>query len=102
LDVNAGAGTRQYQWQKNGLDVINATNATLTFASSKLEDTGVYAARVSNANGSTTSDEATVSVLNNVSWSDNFSTDPMLGWHTNQYLSLAGFSWQGARRTFAI
>src|SRR5216117_694119 len=103
LAVTASGEALQYQWRKDGLDVPNATSATLTVAGSKLDDAGVYSVRVSNGSGSTNSDPAAVSVLNNVAWSDNFSVDPTLsGWQTSQWQNVGGFSWQAARRLFTI
>jgi hypothetical protein len=102
LSVTA-TGALQYQWRKGGVNVTNATNATLTVASSLRADTGVYTVRVSNSSGSSNSDAATVSVLANVAWIESFSNNPTLnGWQTNQYQNLGGFSWQAARRTFTI
>ena len=40
-----------YQWTKNGTNVLNATNATYTIASTAVGDTGTYAVAVSNNSG---------------------------------------------------
>lgn len=62
LSVSAiGPAPLNYQWYKDGVAVLGATNATLPFAPGALTDSGDYKVIVSNPNGSVTSN--TVSVL---------------------------------------
>ena len=51
-----------FQWLHNGVEIPNATNATLTITGAEPEDAGTYALRVSNAYGSATSPEGTLTV----------------------------------------
>jgi len=103
LTVTAEGATSTYQWQKDGQILQNATNATLSITTSKLADTGVYVAFVSNGGETTNSDAATVSVLNNVVWSDDFSSNPTASdWVADQYVNQGGFSWQAVSHTFTI
>ena len=61
LDVQAsGSATFAYQWQFNGADIPNATNATFTLPSVQQADTGAYKVILTNAAGTTTSAEAVV------------------------------------------
>jgi hypothetical protein len=52
-----------YQWQKNGLSVPDATNATLAFSPVAPEDTGPYRLSVFNEAGSLLSTNLTLTVL---------------------------------------
>jgi acyl-CoA thioesterase-1 len=52
-----------YQWQKNGLDISGATEATLIIDPVQNSDAGSYRVVVTNANGSRNSDVATLKVL---------------------------------------
>ena len=54
----SGSSTFSYQWQFKGANIPNATNATLTVTNVQAANTGAYRVTVSNAAGSTTSDEA--------------------------------------------
>lgn len=45
----------RYQWQRNGVDLVGATNATLTITNLQLGDAGEYRVVVSNGAGATTS-----------------------------------------------
>ena len=49
-----------YQWRKNGTNLSGATNSTLTIASAKLADSGIYSAMISNSRGTVTSSNATL------------------------------------------
>ena len=51
------------QWQKAGVAIPGATAPTYVIQAAKLTDAGVYTVVVSNAAGSTTSDNATISFL---------------------------------------
>lgn len=52
-----------YQWRKNGEPIPNATAASYTFPQVSGGDTGAYTVVITNSAGSTTSAEATVTVL---------------------------------------
>ena len=60
--VAAGTGPFTYQWLKDGNALPGATSATYTIASVSVTDTGNYTVKVSNAFGSETSAECTVSL----------------------------------------
>jgi hypothetical protein len=63
LTVTAsGTGPFTYQWRLNSLYVVNATAPTLTVASTGPAHAGVYAVEVTNAFGTVTSTDATVSL----------------------------------------
>ena len=51
-----------YQWQRNGADILNATNASLSFTAVAWTDEGSYRVRVSNADGVLLSDAAYLTV----------------------------------------
>ena len=57
-----GTGLR-YQWQKDGTAIPGATDAVYAVASAEAKDAGTYRVVVSNANGSATSAEATLTVV---------------------------------------
>ena len=48
-------GPLQYQWQKNGVNIINANSSTYTIQNTLLSDVGIYSVVVSNSAGSTIS-----------------------------------------------
>lgn len=52
-----------YQWEKDGANLSGQTNASLTLTNVQLADAGQYRVVVSNAVGSVTSGEATLTVL---------------------------------------
>ena len=56
------SGSPAYQWRKNGVNVVGATNATLPFAALTAADTASYDVVLTNATGSVTSNAATVVV----------------------------------------
>lgn len=53
-----------YQWKLNGVNISDATNAALTFASASVTNSGIYSVIVSNASGTMLSSNATVTVAN--------------------------------------
>ena len=58
-----GAAPLSYQWQRNGADISGATAATYTLSDAQLSDSGAtFRCVVSNANGSATSNAATLTV----------------------------------------
>ncbi len=60
--VAAGTAPLRYEWRKNGRTINNATAASFTVASAKLDDAAVYTVRVSNSAGSLTSSPAALTV----------------------------------------
>ncbi len=64
-----GPGTLAYQWQKNQVNLVNGgrfsgvTTNSLTITSAADGDTGNYRCVVSNAHGSVTSDEASLTII---------------------------------------
>lgn len=59
----AGTGPFRYQWMRNGVELAGATEATLNLGKARYaDDLARFSVRVSNAYGSTTSTEATVTV----------------------------------------
>ncbi|MEO6992788.1 MAG: FG-GAP-like repeat-containing protein [Lacunisphaera sp.] len=60
--VVAGA-TPTYQWQKNGINIVGATNATLALADIQAADAGSYTLVATNTFGSVTSTAAVLTVI---------------------------------------
>lgn len=60
--VAVGDPTPTYQWRRNGLNVFNATGATLTLGNVAFDGGGVFTVLVSNPGGSVTSNPATLTV----------------------------------------
>ena len=61
--IATGGGTIAYQWKKNGTDISGATNSTYTTPATAIGDSGaVFTVVVSNASGSVTSAEASLTV----------------------------------------
>jgi len=60
-----GSTPLSYQWKKNGNDIQGATNSTLTFSPAVLTNSGNYTVVISNAAGTVTSEEVTLTVLAN-------------------------------------
>jgi hypothetical protein len=59
----AGTEPLSYQWSFNGTNIVNATNKSLALANVQLSDAGVYAVVITNALGSVTSSNATLTVV---------------------------------------
>ena len=68
----AGTGPFTYQWMKNGLNIVGATNSTYSVAAASTADVGTYSVKVTGPVGTVTSLGATLSVLNPIV----FSTQP--------------------------
>ena len=63
LTINATSGTGyKYQWQKNGSNVLNATNSQFSVPSSLPADAGIYTAIVTNNSCSKTSNALTYTI----------------------------------------
>jgi glucose/arabinose dehydrogenase len=61
----SGTAPLQYQWQRNGVNIANATSATYSFTAMAGDSGAMYRALVSNAAGSVLSNAATLTVLSN-------------------------------------
>ena len=61
----SGTAPLGYQWQRNGVNVANATSPTYTFTATAGDNGAMYRAVVSNAAGSVLSNAATLTVLSN-------------------------------------
>jgi hypothetical protein len=55
--------TLTYQWMRNGVDLIEKTAASLSITSLTATDTGSYQVKVSNSEGTTTSEAAAVTIV---------------------------------------
>jgi hypothetical protein len=74
LSVGATGGDNSYQWKKNGLDVVGASNKILTILDlNASQHEGNYTVVVSNAFGSVTSSVAQIDVNGSL-------TDGLVGW----------------------
>ncbi len=60
-----GTAPLQYQWQKNEVDILGATQSTITISNAQLADAGNYRLRVTNIAGQIFSNTAVVSVIAN-------------------------------------
>ena len=58
----AASPAATFQWNKNGVAILGATNATYTIASASTTDAGNYSVIATNSMGSTTSDDAILNV----------------------------------------
>lgn len=61
--VANGPGTLSYQWKKSGSSISGATGASFVLSNVQAGDDGDYTVVITNANGSTTSDAATLNVI---------------------------------------
>jgi hypothetical protein len=61
----SGTAPLQYQWQRNGVNIANATSATYSFTAMAGDSGATYRALVSNSAGSVLSNAATLTVLSN-------------------------------------
>ena len=59
----AGTGPFTYQWMKNGLNIVGATNSTYSVAAASMADAGSYSVKVTGPVGPVTSVGATLSVI---------------------------------------
>jgi len=61
--ITGGIEPKSYQWQRDGIDINGANNATYTLSSTELaDDNAIFRVQVSNDNGTTLSAAATLSV----------------------------------------
>lgn len=61
--VATGTPAPAYQWRKDGVDINNATQATLTVDPVQIANAGVYTVRVSNSVGEVISEPASLTVV---------------------------------------
>lgn len=71
-----GTAPFTYQWAKNGAVLVGATDSTYTIMSFQAADAGTYNTLVSNSAGSTTSDDAILSLDGGTTSAPLFSTQP--------------------------
>jgi autotransporter-associated beta strand protein len=99
LTVGATGGSLLfYQWQRNGANVTDATNASLTLSNLQPANAGGYTAIVSNSAGAVTSLVATVTVLLPVPGSHEqlvVSAGPMAFWRFNETNGTVAFDYYG-------
>jgi len=57
-----GSGTISYQWQKDGVDIINAKSSSYTLASAQPQNIGYYTCNVTDSKGAVTSKQAALTV----------------------------------------
>lgn len=74
--VATGSPAPTYQWKKNGTNIPGATTATLSLTSLVTADAGNYSVVVSNAAGSVTSDQASLTVYDQQPYAPAFTTQP--------------------------
>ncbi len=73
-----------YQWQYNGVNLLNATNASLVLTNLQAADSGLYSMSLTNANGSATAN-ATVTVLSAPpATAQILSANPIAYWQLNE------------------
>ena len=61
----SGTAPLTYQWQRNGVNIANATSTTYSFTTTAADNGATFRAVVSNSFGSVTSNSATLTVLTN-------------------------------------
>ena len=61
----SGTAPLAYQWQRNGVNIPNATSPTFSFSTTAADNGATFRAIVSNSSGSVTSNSATLTVLTN-------------------------------------
>jgi hypothetical protein len=57
-----GNGTLSYQWQKDGVDIPNATGSTYNIASAQPQNIGYYTCKVTDSVGTVTSQQAALNI----------------------------------------
>jgi hypothetical protein len=62
-----GVPAPAYQWRKNGTPIANQTNSTLSFGAATAANIGTYSVVITNAAGSVTSTNVTLTVLSTMS-----------------------------------
>jgi len=61
--IGHGSGTLTYQWQRNGTNIVGATNSTYTLSATSLSDSGsIFGVTVSNSLGSIKSEPVVLTV----------------------------------------
>ncbi len=62
FSVGASGGSLSYQWQRNGVDLVGATQATLQLNAAAADDGARYSVTISNSAGQVKSEAATLNV----------------------------------------
>ena len=63
----SGAAPLSYQWQRNGIDIVGATQPSYTLANAQPSDSGArFRVRVTNSAGAATSSDAVLTVTSNL------------------------------------
>ena len=78
--LTAGAGGTPpptYQWQKGGVAIAGATNASFTVASAQLADAGTYTVVATNATGTVTSTAASIAVVESANRAPSIARQPV-------------------------
>jgi uncharacterized repeat protein (TIGR03803 family) len=101
--TTSGYPLPNYQWQFNGQNIPNATNATLTLNSVTAANSGGYSVVISNPYGSVTSTTASLAVLGDgangntpVQASPSQSSPVQIGGVDSLVLVTHGFAWDGS------
>lgn len=78
-----------YQWRSNNVNILNATNATLTLLNVQSNFAATYSVRVNNSNGSTDSSNAVLTVIPSPTRRDaNFNVNPAINGNVRAILPL--------------
>ena len=97
----SATGATGYQWQRNGTNIAGATAATFTLANAQAANAGNYTVVVSNADGSSTSAPAALTVAPTVSRLSNLSVRSTAGTGANTLIvgfTIAGGAKRSARQ----
>jgi hypothetical protein len=81
--VTAIGGDITYQWQKDGTDIMGATNATFILNNAEPANAGTYSVVVTNLVGSVTSNPATLTVYPDADYDGLTDAEEIDTYHTN-------------------
>ena len=82
----AGLAPLKYQWQLNGISVLNATNASLNLTNAQVANSGFYTLTATNVSGSVTSSPVALLVYppQAAVFADNFDANTATNWILNR------------------